>query len=586
MASLSDLEKHALAPVFHKIIKNEQNMFDTIDEYDYYVLSITHGVSIETKEIYRDMNISTYPYIKRFDIYGKHGYTTKVPQSPVSLTDDELKKTINKKSFLGKVITDMSTFYPTNGNVLAPAILFTIVETDLKTDFYREAIGIWLYDKNNKDENKKYTKILDIDEYYKLKNTYNALYLTYSIILTEIDKILKTKIPNIKNKKIAVGFFSCRDVFVNYIPEYNVPFIITDKIEKYMYPPLKNTKILNEPNDYFFKPLYIKTKYEVIQEPYWKGALATLQHQGCGLNVLSFYDFLITYHARAKTVCLTLNGTSIFKIIEYLDFYLTNRKIETKYTRSQEINFRQIIASSSKAQESQKSQVLGKRKRTSKNSNKRKKSYTVKNNLSPKKISDFKIILNEWMSKANPKQYPNYPNNNKYIVSRHHINDLIKLFKTLFLYSNINGCVIIIKIYKTNNHKQQDNHRGHTISFLFLNENVFLVDPQQQDTQILKNNPPIYIKNENKVNLTDNYKNYNYFDMIWFSNTKFTETDILYEFKKTIKQINDFDTVIEIYDKDKYKNKMNIDGELLNTLNEPECKIIQYRDDINYGGNF
>lgn len=582
------LNEDTYAPIFERNIKYNPKIFEKIKEYDYYILSITHGLSIETKEIYHSMNISDYPYIKRLDIYGKHGYITKAPigwsDKEVSTQEKneaytkhglyetaiknnesfeklkEIRKNaiiklyeFDKKKFLGKVLTDMTYFYPDEkGNVLAPAILFDIDKKNLEDDFFRESIGLWLYDTNNE----QYTKILNIDDYYKLQK---KNILTYSIIFNEINKILKKKIPDIKNKKIAVGFFSCRHIAKNYKQEYDVPFIINNKIEKYMYPSLKNTKILNDPKNLLFKPLYIKTKFEG-QEHSWEGALQ-LQHQGCGLNVLSFYDFMIPYQARAKIVCLSLNGTSIFKIIEYLDFYLTNRKIET---------YRQKIKGGSK------------RKRTSKNSgsknsvsNRNNKRIKIQKMNTPENISEFKIILNEWMLKANPKQYPSFPNNNKYIVSRHHINDLIKLFETIFLYPNINGCVIIIKIYKTNNYKQQDNHRGQTISFLFLNENVFLVDPHQQNIENLKKNPPIYIKNANKVNLTDEYKIYNYFDMIWISNKFIEEEEILYKFKKTKNQTNDFDTVIELYN----KNKMV-------SVETAECKIIQYRDDINYGGTF
>jgi hypothetical protein len=50
-------------------------------------------------------------------------------------------------------------------------------------------------------------------------------------------------------------------------------------------------------------------------------ALANIKTQGCGLNVLSYYDILDQTLAREETTCLTIKGTSIFRIIDYINDY-------------------------------------------------------------------------------------------------------------------------------------------------------------------------------------------------------------------------------------------------------------------------
>jgi hypothetical protein len=51
-------------------------------------------------------------------------------------------------------------------------------------------------------------------------------------------------------------------------------------------------------------------------------ALATITHQGCALNVLSYYNIIHENIARGQVVCLTPKGTSIFTIVDYIKAYL------------------------------------------------------------------------------------------------------------------------------------------------------------------------------------------------------------------------------------------------------------------------
>lgn len=51
-------------------------------------------------------------------------------------------------------------------------------------------------------------------------------------------------------------------------------------------------------------------------------ALAGMTHKGCGLNVLSYYGLMPQYEAREAAVCLPILGTSVFKVVDFIVYYM------------------------------------------------------------------------------------------------------------------------------------------------------------------------------------------------------------------------------------------------------------------------
>lgn len=68
------------------------------------------------------------------------------------------------------------------------------------------------------------------------------------------------------------------------------------------------------------------TIIEVAKLPQDWEALAEMKHQGCGLNVLSFFGIIEENEAREKVVCLNLKGTSIFKIVDYIMYIVVKKE--------------------------------------------------------------------------------------------------------------------------------------------------------------------------------------------------------------------------------------------------------------------
>jgi len=48
----------------------------------------------------------------------------------------------------------------------------------------------------------------------------------------------------------------------------------------------------------------------------------TSNNQGCALNILNYYGIMDSNTMRETMVCLPMQGTSIFKIMDYVDDYV------------------------------------------------------------------------------------------------------------------------------------------------------------------------------------------------------------------------------------------------------------------------
>jgi len=117
---------------------------------------------------------------------------------------------------------------------------------------------------------------------------------------------------------VSIGFFSCKVIYENYALEYlETP---RDIYEQYS----NSANIINfeQAEEYInFSLLKVNISDNWLTNKDWK-ALGKLKHQGCAMNVLSFYDLMTQSKARQLGVCLTLKGTSIFRIIDYINYHI------------------------------------------------------------------------------------------------------------------------------------------------------------------------------------------------------------------------------------------------------------------------
>lgn len=169
------------------------------------------------------------------------------------------------------------------------------------------------------------TKIYDYEQLiipFKYNQSNNKY--TYSTIFRMVEEYCNNN--HINPSESLLGLFSCQSLIHKYGNKYiqDVQNLIPKHV--YDYKELETAPIIDNKQDLsLYNNSNISFSNTIIRLNYiptdWS-ALAGLKHQGCALNVLSFFGIIPEEKAREKTVCLDLNGTSIFKIIDYLYTYI------------------------------------------------------------------------------------------------------------------------------------------------------------------------------------------------------------------------------------------------------------------------
>lgn len=173
------------------------------------------------------------------------------------------------------------------------------------------------------------TKLMD---YETIKNKYGFLsqnndnYITYSQIFKLCEDYCKQ--ANLDVKDVNIALFACQNKARRYLSRYNQQdpnLLLTTRRSKI---PLtaKIYDTLNHLNKAFdfgltMIPIHSLKQQEQISP------IAKIRHQGCGLNVLNYFDLIDRNTATEDITCLNLTGTSIFELLEYMDRTLS--KIQT-----------------------------------------------------------------------------------------------------------------------------------------------------------------------------------------------------------------------------------------------------------------
>ena len=147
--------------------------------------------------------------------------------------------------------------------------------------------------------------------------------ITYSTIFQKVLQDCEKK--NLDPDSVMLGIYSCQSKYDKYIPEYN-QLDITNMIPKYANISVDRASIIN--NIYEYNPNAYSSPCFIIDNNQFTGweALGNIKTQGCGLNILSYYGIISTTSAREETVCLTSKGTSIFRILDYINQYYFIKK--------------------------------------------------------------------------------------------------------------------------------------------------------------------------------------------------------------------------------------------------------------------
>jgi hypothetical protein len=161
----------------------------------------------------------------------------------------------------------------------------------------------------------EYEKMVDhqelIDKYgSRTKITYSQI---FQLVLE------KCALKNLKPENILLGIASCQIQNELYVSGYE-DFTISNLIPKHINKEISFPKIIGKTGYFFYLNYYISPTIIPLSKYFprpWQ-ALAQAKHQGCGLNVLSYFYIIKETEAREKTVCLNIKGQTIFNILEYL----------------------------------------------------------------------------------------------------------------------------------------------------------------------------------------------------------------------------------------------------------------------------
>jgi len=290
--------------------------------YTHYFLFVSHGQTLSNKLTMYDAPFSD---IDNINYFVDHGNILFMPSFNIDAHNEFQKKNVIEQ-FDIMLSTSKIIIHPKKNVFSIPSIRFYVYPNDISHPM-KDFMGIWLV---NYIDN-TVTKIIDI--YGMMELTYKNKFITYKIYKEIINPYIKDIKKTNNDYKIGLGFWACRYVSPQYLNEKVLP----EDYDHYMSHTNINLKtqiinlipkneILYITPGYFFPPLSYKPLHEI--EKYfksWSSALSELTIQGCGLNVLAFWQFINQSIARENVLCLT-KGTSIFKIIQFINNYLIRNK--------------------------------------------------------------------------------------------------------------------------------------------------------------------------------------------------------------------------------------------------------------------
>ena len=291
-------------------------------QVDFFIW-LLHGSNVSSNHNFYPMNIKYQSAV----FYSK-------PYTPIY--SDELNYYDDACRLLGGACPIIPIIDKKTGKKIAyfPPLLFAFKDPTVELPELKAVMGLYHYTITQTGVAKDIQGILynlcnstpyKIFDYDACIQKFGVKYITYSILFKEIDDYCKTN--GINPEDAITGIFSCQSKMDEYITNYNQTDVISSYVSRRMVNTLEQAKIFNY-NEFLrnITPLYASPC--IIIPPAFKTdwkALGTLRHQGCALNVLSFYGIIEENTARENAVCLNIQGTSIYTIVDYINnFAITN----------------------------------------------------------------------------------------------------------------------------------------------------------------------------------------------------------------------------------------------------------------------
>ena len=169
----------------------------------------------------------------------------------------------------------------------------------------------------------------------------NGNFFTFNYIVKKVSEFFRQK--NIPLRNITLGLYNCSSRIQSYETEYavksNAPYLVSEIPMAPTFQSLQQIIDMSAGDTSQFKYSILNLQVDsTILNPSWS-ALAKLKTQGCALNVLSYYGIIPQTLAREQTVCLSVKGTSIFRIVDYINNYFVENLPFNKFIEYQSISY-------------------------------------------------------------------------------------------------------------------------------------------------------------------------------------------------------------------------------------------------------
>jgi hypothetical protein len=288
------------------------------------------------EKLYSDLGILEYN-IKKSWHQNTH---SPEPQIDVDVFLDEYRKTVGDEKYRSNEVIISENQY-----AYLPPMVFTPVTEDpdqSKVNEYNKVMGLYHYAfvegtyylmnivedydglmKKIVGKFLTYSSISSITRQYfnDIKNGVRELHETFNVVQEHIKTTSETELFETS----SITFFSCRyylydDMILDkdILRFFNSSIVVFQEPEKARFFDGFDIVRGDNVNDKV-SLLTIDLKFidiiATIQR--WQGALVSLYHQGCGVNILNFYGLMNTAEARSRASCVNI-GTSIFKIADFI----------------------------------------------------------------------------------------------------------------------------------------------------------------------------------------------------------------------------------------------------------------------------
>jgi len=286
---------------------------EDMDAYINFFFLMAHGTALTPNVTLRKIQEKKVSEIKMFEYHGNLRF-------PVvrELDNAQIGDIVKDPTLMYRLTQNpIESFQPRRSDFHLPPVIWTTDEND--DAVLKNLFGFYHFILDEKNQTCiLQQKIFDWPALHAMGT------ITWSSMFVWISNYLKSN-PVYKDNLNELGIFSCRFIDPQTYAEYPGFDLSVPTYHSMDFPPYKEYTAADQTRGYGVSVFASHVPESILQsfDPR-KAAIDNIRHQGCALNVLSFFHILQRPYAREAVACLSIKGTSIFKIVEILNHVITS----------------------------------------------------------------------------------------------------------------------------------------------------------------------------------------------------------------------------------------------------------------------